>query len=256
MTDKLAPIAQRPRPTNRPSNAPPTPPAETPKPKPRKGSGNSRKTSPAYATRRHAALLEMYLRHYPDLIAAAGENAYINALDIEAIVGGLANQFDSYHGPATGKHADAAFLRWALKGVRTARDMMPLARDTAAAFMVMWSKCGERSAEDGIRSVLNTCRDLREHDSADELLRNVCLWALCNADSLLDPNEKATPSTRLRKRGRWAARAEKTTRLRNREKFGGNKDWVDIELIGVADTGEILVEPALYADVPAYAHAA
>jgi hypothetical protein len=240
---------------------------KTPKTKSTEEGTNPRKVSPNWATRRHAALLELYNRHYSDFITVAGESPYITAMDIEAIVACLVNQFDSYHGPATGKkdepakHAAAAFLRWGTRAVRDARDMLPLSRELAEAILPLWL-ANERSARAGLREVLDTCLDLPEHDTEADLIGDVRLWTFCNAASLLDPNQRATPATRLWIEGYWAGRAEKTTRLRNRDRFiGESNDGVEVvsarkrgrvdpELVGLSETGEYIVEPDLYADVP------
>jgi hypothetical protein len=62
-------------------------------------------------------------------------------------------------------------------------------------------------------------------------------------DELLAPNQPAKPSTRLYDKAHWAARAEKTRRLRHRERFG---EVSDAERIGKDEDGLIFIEPEDY----------
>ena len=169
---------------------------------------------------------------YAEIVDASLDNPQVTAPDGMAILSALVGFLPEYPGPATGPEADATFAAWFLPIVSIARDFMP-----------MWRQC-EKSVYKGIRSVLVGCADLGCDDrTVEECAAEVRVWAMENLADLLKPNQPAKPSTRLFLEGYWAARAEKTRRLRHRQRFVAVKDAARI---GYDDQGRQFIEPASF----------
>ena len=155
---------------------------------------------------RQIELEQVFQRNYAALIDSALADRSLFVADAERIVDGLAEHLPQYTGPIK----DEAFREWAADAIRPAVSRI-------AAFTRLKTET-ERFVLRAIWKVVNTATDLMDDFTVADISDRVWLWAFEHFDELVTPGE-AKPSTRLYLIAYWQARAWKTARLRERNKF-------------------------------------
>jgi len=165
---------------------------------------------------RRTQLEQLFLANYSTLREAvqdAGPNLLYQ--DLDRILESLSERLDSYHGDPSG------FIEWA---VNTAQDAAHL----ATTFLEMRNDAGNVEAvRKALGSILKGCDGLGvDGDTLDELESDFWCSVLSNLEEWLMPSwskdgkrQAATMPTRLFGAAMWQARAWKTTRTREKERY-------------------------------------
>ncbi|HWZ50199.1 MAG TPA: hypothetical protein VNW54_01925 [Granulicella sp.] len=169
------------------------------------------------------AVEELYLRNFEYIRELIHADPRMTFDEEEKIVQGIAQHLSNFDGPLT----DKAFQKWATKALLPVLGFYAIKRT---------SKKNVRSA---IRRVFAGCRDLGvTPDLYKDAEQDTWVWSIEHLDELLDPNQRAMPSTRLGDVARDAARTIKKRLLTAKKRFGD----VDPEIVGYDEEDRLLVE--------------
>jgi hypothetical protein len=159
-------------------------------------------------------LQQLYLTHYSTIreaVSDSGPNLFVQ--DVDRITAGIADHISNF----TGEPEE--FLPWAVSLARESAE-------SASAFIAMRSE-HSGTVRKAIGSILKGCGGLGVHDTTiDEIETDLWLKVLEELPAWLAPGYSNDPSrnaatldTRLFAKALWRARAWKTTRVREKERY-------------------------------------